>query len=86
MGLAIINKDRSRDLDLALNGTAFSHPVREMSLVAPNVESTSGITLGGQTVSSKGVWSRGFAPASTSVKLLVPRTSALLCEFEGVHL
>ncbi len=85
--LAIINKDLSRDLQLDLNGTMFSHPLRQLALQAPTVESTTGVELGGHSVSAGGSWNAPWRPRPRGdTKVIVPHASALLLEFEKVRL
>ena len=88
--LAIVNKDLSQDLTVELNGPAFSGPNRQLALRAPGAESTTNITLGGQSVSAQEKWQANFTPPrrdkTSPTRMLVPHTSAVLIEFEGVSL
>jgi Glycosyl hydrolase family 79, N-terminal domain len=85
LSVAIINKDLHRDLPVRLEGEGFRGPSQEMVLTAPSVESTSDVTLGGQRVFS-GVWHPEWSQRSRRPELVVPRTSALLLQWEGVSL
>jgi hypothetical protein len=83
--LAIINKDLKQDLHLKLDGDVFLQPSREITLQAPRADSRTNIQLGGQSFSG-GDWHPVYSPRSPGAELLVPQTSALLIEFEGVCL
>jgi hypothetical protein len=83
--LAIINKDLKQDLHLKLDGDVFLQPSREITLQAPRADSRTNIQLGGQSFSG-GDWHPVYSPRSPGAQLLVPQTSALLIEFEGVRL
>jgi len=53
-----------------------------MRLVAPSLDSKSGVTLGGSTVSDHGTWKpvrlEEFSLTSRSPKLLLPRASGAI--------
>jgi hypothetical protein len=85
LALAIINKDLKQDLYVKLDGAVFRQPSRTITLEAPGADSKTGITLGGREVSD-GAWRPIDSPRSPDAELLVPRTSAVLLEFEGVNL
>jgi hypothetical protein len=82
--LAIINKDLKQDLHLKLEGDGFSGPSREIALEAPRADSRTNVKLGGQSLSGNS-WQPVYSPRKPSAELLVPRTSALLIEFEGAR-
>ncbi len=85
LSVAMINKDLHQDLPVRLEGEVLQGPSQEMALAAPSVESTTGVTLGGQSVSG-GVWHPEWLQRSRRPELVVPRTSALLLQWEGVRL
>ena len=85
LAVAIVNKDLHRGLSIRLDGEEFRGPSREIALTAPGIDSTDGIHLGGQDVST-GTWHPTWSRPARSAKLTVPRASALLVEWEGVSL
>jgi len=84
LAVALINKDLHRDLHLRLLGDALQQPSHQMALTAPRADSTTVVTLGGQSV-TEGVWHPQWTPASGQNEILVPHTSALLMQWEGVR-
>jgi hypothetical protein len=84
LALAIINKDLEQDLDLKLKGEAFSHPSHAMALRAPRADSTTDITLGGQSLFDA-AWHPSYSRRSNSANVRLGAASALLIEFEGVR-
>jgi hypothetical protein len=86
LAIAIINKDLERDLQLTLSGGVFTNPSREMTLRAPSVDSRTVVTLGGKGLSTDGIWHGAYTPGTPGRELTIPRTSALLIEFDGVQL
>jgi hypothetical protein len=85
LALAIVNKDLKQDLHVKLDGAVFRRPSRTIALEAPGADSKTGIKLGGRDVSD-GAWHPVYSPRSADAELLVPRTSALLIEYDGVSL
>lgn len=85
LSAAIINKDLDRDLSVRLEDEVFRGPSQEIALTAPSVESTTGVTLGGQSISS-GARHPEWSQRLRRTELVVPRTSALLLQWEGVRL
>jgi hypothetical protein len=85
LALAVINKDLHQDLHLRLQGDVFRNPAQEMALAAPQPNSTSGVTLSGQSVVD-GVWHPVWSPRARDTEISVPRASALLLQWEGVSL
>lgn len=83
MALAVINKDLHQDLHVHLRGDAFAGPARQMALIAPRVDSTTDVTMGGATISGE-EWQPAWSPRAVHTELLVPHASALLVEWEGV--
>lgn len=85
LALAIINKDLHHDLRLNLQGDAFLRPSRSIALEAPHADSTTDIRLGGRAVAN-GDWTPVYSHRDRSRVVDVPKTSALLIEFEGAAL
>ena len=54
--VTIVNKDESRDAEVAITGTQGPGDCRALRLVGPSLQSRNGITLGGAAVDSKGDW------------------------------
>jgi hypothetical protein len=82
--LAIINKDLTQDLKLALQGKELQRPLKKMTLQAPSLESTSGVTLGDRGVSEGVSWKPISSPVSSldaNKPIVVSRGSAVLLEF-----
>jgi hypothetical protein len=85
LALAIINKDLQQDLHLSLRGDVFLRPSRTIALQAPSAESRTGIHLGGQSLAG-GSWHPVYSQRNRSLAVQVPKTCAMLIEFEGVTL
>jgi len=83
LGVAIINKDLHQALHVELTGDVFRRPSQTMALTAPAVGSTTGVTLGGLSVSG-GEWHPIWSAARQRTEVLVPRASALLLQWKGV--
>jgi hypothetical protein len=82
--LAIINKDLTQDLKLTLQGKELQHPSRKITLKAPSIDSTSGVTLGDREVSESASWSPVYSSlslADAGKPIVVSRGSAVLLEF-----
>ena len=84
LAVTLINREPFSDvavvLDRNLRSTFASASV--MRLVAPSLDSKSGVTLGGSTVSDHGTWKpvrlEEFSLTSRSPKLLLPRASGAI--------
>jgi hypothetical protein len=85
LALAVINKDLQQDLHLNLLGDVFLRPSRTIALQAPGADSRTDIRLGRQSLAS-GSWNPVYSPRDHSSAVLVPKTSSVLIEFEGVTL
>jgi hypothetical protein len=82
--VTIINKDVTQDLKLTLQGKELQHPSKKMTLKAPAIDSTSGVTLGDRGVSENGSWSPVYSSLSSAdagKPIVVSRGSAVLLEF-----
>jgi uncharacterized protein (TIGR03437 family) len=81
----VINKDASQNASVAITPGAGYTSAQTLSLSAPALDATSGITLGGTAVASDGTWSPGTVSAldgSGGVFIAaVPAGSALLIGF-----
>jgi hypothetical protein len=75
--VVIINKDQSRDANVAIKGVA-PRQARVMRLSAPSLTAMSGITLGDASVDSEGKWSGKSESTRLAEGLPVPAGSAAL--------
>lgn len=75
--VVIINKDQSRDANVAIKGVALRQ-ARMMRLSAPSLTTMSGITLGDASVDSEGKWSGKSESTRLAEGLPVPAGSAAL--------
>jgi hypothetical protein len=79
--LAVINKDLTRDAAVEVTG-ATSRAAQVLRLSAPSISAMDGVTLGGATVSSEGIWKGGKSDpvrmAGGKALLDVPAASAAL--------
>jgi hypothetical protein len=80
--LALINLDQTSDAELTISAPSLRGAMDSLALTAPSLESETGVTLGGGTVSQDGSWraaKAGTVHANTgNLRINVAKASALV--------
>jgi hypothetical protein len=85
--VAIVNKEQALDAHLTISVPGLNGAVRSIALCAPAIDSTAGITLGGNPIASNAAWGprhvNRLHPMSSGLSLNVPKASAILLKCEA---
>ncbi len=87
LSVVIINKDASGDADVIVAANEHFARASALRLIAPSLESTDGVTLGGSAVNPNGEWAprllERLALKGGECKVRVPAASAAIVKLEA---